>query len=113
MLNIPTPFPAFPHELADDIGLSPVGARLAIYWQFPSGTLPVTVVREDEQSFEEKVHNDKFTQLIKESMKDSQGMPVGIEVIGTPFKDEKVLAVMKILEDKFSFYENHPYPKYE
>jgi hypothetical protein len=44
ILNIPVQFPAFPHELADDLGLAPIGARLANYWGFPSGTIPAYCV---------------------------------------------------------------------
>ena len=112
LLNIPVSFPAFLSTHAKEIGVAPAGARLAIYWQFPSGTIPVTVVKEDEQSFDEKVHNDGMTKMIKESAAGSAGMPVGIEIIGTPFKDEKVLAIMKILEEKFRFTERYPCPKY-
>ena len=36
-------------------------------------------------------------------MKDSKGLPVGVQVFTLPFEDEKALAVMKILEDVYKF----------
>jgi len=45
-------------------------------------------------------------------MKNSIGLPIGLQVVSAPWKDEKVLAVMKIIEDLTKFTQNHPYPKY-
>ena len=109
---MPTQFPAFLSTDAQKIGMSPIAARLAIYWQFPSGTLPVAIVKEDEQKFEEKLFNDIFTKEINDTMKGSEGMPMGLEIIGKPFNDEKVLAIMKILEEKFKFKESVEFPTY-
>lgn len=113
ILNIPVQFPAFPHDLADLLGLAPIGARLANYWLFPSGTIPATCVREDEQIYDDKVFNDLLTTKVKECMVDSKGLPMGLEIIGKPYHDEQILAVMKQLEGKFQFKKNYPSPKYE
>ena len=97
---IPTfPIPAFKSSLADDIGLVPAGTRLPIYWNYCSGTVPITRVAEDEQFFKEKLHNDLITKACNESMKDSEGLPVSIEVCGLPYTDEKILAIMKIIQE--------------
>ncbi len=61
------------------------------------GSVPVTVTREDEEIYESR-HNDLMTTKLKESAKGSAGLPVGIQVIGLPFEDEKVLGLMKVLE---------------
>ena len=113
MIVLPAPFPAFQAALAKDVGLAPIGARLAIYWQFPSGTIPVTLVKEDEEIFEEKAFNDGITEKCREAMIGSTGLPVGVEIITTPFKDEKAMAIMKILEEQIKFTNKHPYPKYD
>ena len=112
ILNIPVQFPAFPHELVDIIGTAPIATRLAIYWQFPAGIIPAAVVEQDEQNFNEKVFNDILTSKLRESMKDSQGLPMGLEIIGKPYQDEQVLAIMKILENCFEFRKIHPYPEF-
>lgn len=75
--------------------------------------MPVTLVREDEQTFDEKANNDVITAAINRSMNDSVGLPVGIEIITTPFQDEKALAILKILEEQIKFSEKHPYPSYD
>jgi Asp-tRNA(Asn)/Glu-tRNA(Gln) amidotransferase A subunit family amidase len=38
-----------------------------------------------------------MTIKLKETAKGSAGLPVGIQVIGLPFEDEKVLGFMKML----------------
>jgi Asp-tRNA(Asn)/Glu-tRNA(Gln) amidotransferase A subunit family amidase len=48
---------------------------------------------------------------LNETGKGSAGMPVGIQVIGLPFEDEKVLGFMKSLEKEVKFYEKFPLPK--
>lgn len=70
------PLPAFPCKLADDIGLLPCSARLAIYWQFCAGVLPITCVKEDEQIYEERFHNDFFTGVSEQVLRGAQGLPV-------------------------------------
>jgi hypothetical protein len=112
ILVMPTQFPAFLEETAHKMGVAPVAARLSIYWQYPSGTLPVAVVREDEQKYEEKLYNDILTRDTRRNMEEAAGLPMGLEVIGRPFHDEQVLAIMKILEEKFRFKELNEYPKY-
>jgi Asp-tRNA(Asn)/Glu-tRNA(Gln) amidotransferase A subunit family amidase len=37
-------------------------------------------------------------------------LPVGIQIVGLPFEDEKVLGLMKTLEKEIKFYERHPLP---
>ena len=36
-------------------------------------------------------------------MKGSEGMPINVQVIGYSFEDEKVLGLMKVLEDKIGY----------
>lgn len=74
------------------------------------GSMPVTLCREDEEVYE-SVHNDEMTQKLKETAKGSAGLPVGIQIIGLPFEDEKVLGFMKNLENEVKFYKKHPLPK--
>ena len=67
------------------------------YLNFPAGVVPVTRVRDNEQYFESEV-GDKFDLIMEETMKDSKGLPVGIQVVGLPWKDELVLKTMELLE---------------
>jgi Asp-tRNA(Asn)/Glu-tRNA(Gln) amidotransferase A subunit family amidase len=47
---------------------------------------------------------------MKESMKDSAGLPVGIEICSLPFKEELILKIMKVIEKGARFHEKYPYP---
>ena len=52
----------------------------------PSGAMPITVVKEDEQHYE-SAHNDGLTQALKRTAEGSAGLPVGIQVVGMPFEE--------------------------
>jgi Asp-tRNA(Asn)/Glu-tRNA(Gln) amidotransferase A subunit family amidase len=77
-----------------------------------AGTVPITVVEEGEEFFQEPYYNDVVTKAYRTSMKTAKGMPIGIQVICAPWKDEQALAVMKVIEDLTKFSEKHPLPKY-
>lgn len=67
---------------------------------FPSGVLPVcTVSREDDQNLESYQANDYISGLIKNGAKSSAGLPVGVQIVGLPFREEVCLRVMKDLEN--------------
>ena len=44
-----------------------------------------------------------MTKALKKCASSSAGMPVGIQVIGMPFEEEKILSLMKSIEGGFSF----------
>jgi fatty acid amide hydrolase len=48
-------------------------------------SLPITVVREDEQYYESR-WRDEFTKAVQESAVNSRGLPVGVQVVGFPFE---------------------------
>ena len=58
--------------------------------------MPVTVVKEDEQKYVSRF-NDAFTLAAKRFAEGSKGLPVGVQVIGLPYQEEKVLGVMSYL----------------
>ena len=74
----------------------------------PAGIVPVTTVRRDEEVYEDSI-NDGWSKKLKETVKGSEGLPICIQVVGFNYEDEKVLAVMKVLEDRLKFY---PKPKF-
>jgi len=63
---------------------------------------PVTFVKEDETFYDvEKLptcERDRTAKLLSTHMKDTQGLPVGVQVWGKPFDDELVLRLCKELE---------------
>ncbi|CAI2363623.1 unnamed protein product [Moneuplotes crassus] len=110
-LIVPTyPIPAFKRDNFEMIKLMPGGYRLSCFWGFPSGFVPITTVREDEQEYIDANHNDSISNACAESMKDSKGMPMGVEVICMPYKEEQVLRIMELLQKDSKFHVKNPYP---
>jgi fatty acid amide hydrolase len=64
----------------------------------PAGVCTVTKIREDEQVYESR-HDDYITNKLKEVMKDSKGLPMGIQVVARAFQDEVVLKIMEDIEE--------------
>ena len=67
---------------------------------FATGFVPTTTVREDEQDFDDGF-NDFYTGVMKNTCANSAGLPVGVQVVAHCWEDEKALAVMQSLEEKF------------
>lgn len=63
-----------------------------------SGALPITRVQNDEQSYESKF-DFEFEECIRATMKDSAGLPVGVQVVAGPWREESILEVMKVIDD--------------
>jgi Asp-tRNA(Asn)/Glu-tRNA(Gln) amidotransferase A subunit family amidase len=68
---------------------------------FPAGVVPVSNVLESETHYESD--SWVFSSHIRRQMKGAEGMPTGVQVAGLPNQDEKVLAVMKLIEEHASF----------
>ena len=106
--------PSFGIE-APNHGASTQGDLLAAYvfiWNvlgMSAATTPVTVVKQDEQHYE-SVWNDDITKVVQKSVVDSLGLPVGVQIVGLPFDEEKILGLAKRIERNYKFYQNHPLP---
>jgi fatty acid amide hydrolase len=86
-----------PHGAAKNF--APAGALSMLFnlLQFPAGVVPITTVRPDE-AFRHPARQRLHRQAAEVAI-GSTGLPVGVQVIGTPWHDEQVLAVMQWLED--------------
>lgn len=73
---------------------------------YPAGSMPVTTVQPDEQHFED-FHHDIIYRTCNESMKESAGLPVGIQVVSYPGQEEEILHLMQQLEPKINFRQKH------
>jgi hypothetical protein len=77
-LVLPTfPHCAFRHGEALDMGLMGDYIWLWNVLEWPSGSITVTSVNEDEQSFKDH-HDDGWTRFIDQSSKNSFGMPISV-----------------------------------
>ena len=56
----------------------------------PAGIIPITKVLEEETNPEDYAdrYNDVITKKMRNSIKDSQGMPIGVQVSTLKWKDE-------------------------
>jgi Asp-tRNA(Asn)/Glu-tRNA(Gln) amidotransferase A subunit family amidase len=89
-------FPAFKLDTSADCDLI---CSYLYQWNllnFPAGAMPVTRVRSDEQVYEPSC-SDLFTKCVQDSMKGSEGLPIGIQVVGLPWKEELVVKTMKTI----------------
>ena len=59
---------------------------MASLLNLPAGVVPITKVEEGEEWFYDS-YQDKFTRAFVNTMKESKGLPVGVQVIGLQWKD--------------------------
>ena len=69
---------------------------------YPSGIMPITNVKADEQTFTDK-YSDSWTKLIQSNCADSEGLPVCIQVTSYAFEDEKCLGIMAAIENQIGY----------
>jgi len=44
-----------------------------------------------------------LTSLLRQSATGSAGLPVGVQIVALPFEEEKILAVMRSVEEQINF----------
>lgn len=87
---------AFQHERSQNSFLACAYTYVWNSLDMVAGAMPVTVVKEDEQEYVSRF-NDAFTLETKKITEGSKGLPVGVQVIGLPYQEEKVLGIMSFL----------------
>jgi len=96
-------FSAMKHGYSKFLALGWCYTYMGNMCDFPSGAIPVTTVRKDEQYVDlDQWGNDDIARRLRENAEDSEGLPVGVQVCGLAMHDEKVLAAMKIVDDVVS-----------
>jgi len=106
------PIPAVRHGMSAQIAcISYMLIGPMLLW--PTGVLPVTTVREDEQHYYDKDaqnqlpkdQRDHIARLTANEMKGSAGLPINISVLTPAYKDETCLRVTKEVERVVDFKE--------
>jgi fatty acid amide hydrolase len=98
--------PALPHGMSKDF---PIAGSPSMFWnavQFPAGVVPVTRVREDEAV--RPGARGRWETHAENVDRASVGLPVGVQVVARPWKDEEVLAAMMAIEREVSPDAGHP-----
>lgn len=90
--------PALRHGTAARLILAAAPCLLANLLDLPAGAVPVTTVRPDEETGRPP-SRDPVLQAAAATDRGSRGLPIGVQVIATPTRDEAtVLRVMRLIE---------------
>lgn len=89
--------PAVKHGHTGEIIMSAMYTMFFNLVDFPSGNVPATFVKETEQWYPES-YEDKMTDVCKSSMRNSVGLPIGVQIAAPHNRDELVLNLMKQIE---------------
>jgi fatty acid amide hydrolase len=89
--------PALPHGASRDFTLAGSASMTFNLTQMPAGVVPVTTVRDDETHRERPA--DRMEKRAAAVDSGSSGLPVGVQVVAAPWREDQVLAVMMLLED--------------
>jgi fatty acid amide hydrolase len=67
-------------------------------FNLPAGTVPVTTVKPSEQYYRDDANPDSITSTAIKDSASTAGLPVGVQVVGLPWREERCLGAMKIVE---------------
>ena len=97
--------PAIPNETFAKLSFT---ASVCMMWNlldFPAGQVPITTVFPSDKIAPDHYSSGAMQDSIKRhyNPKDAAGLPVGVQVVGLPYEEEKVLRVMSLLEKLVPF----------
>jgi Asp-tRNA(Asn)/Glu-tRNA(Gln) amidotransferase A subunit family amidase len=76
-------------------------------FDMPAGVITVTKVQKEEEIVAGK-REDIVSEAFKFQCEGSAGMPVAIQVMGMSYEDEKILGIMKQVDNIWNFREKVP-----
>ncbi len=94
------PLPALRHGAAGDLAVAGSYCMLFNLLGMPAGTVSITRVRPDEQN-SERAGRAPSDQRAREAEADSAGLPMSVQIAAPWWKEHRVLAVMRALEEAF------------
>jgi fatty acid amide hydrolase len=99
--------PAIPHNFAKDLTPSLSYTMIWNIFDFPAGIAPMTTVTKEDLANQPKreVHGDMLDKCADRVDQNSEGLPVGCQVVTLPWQDELALRVMRELEEAVPFEE--------
>lgn len=90
--------PALQHEASHDFTLA---GSSSMFWNlvnFPAGVVPVTTVRSDETATRATPPRGRLEKRAASVDDGSAGLPIGVQVVARPFREDHVLAAMAAIE---------------
>eukprot|EP00471_Norrisiella_sphaerica_P008421 CAMPEP_0184499456 /NCGR_PEP_ID=MMETSP0113_2-20130426/41556_1 /TAXON_ID=91329 /ORGANISM="Norrisiella sphaerica, Strain BC52" /LENGTH=531 /DNA_ID=CAMNT_0026887371 /DNA_START=6 /DNA_END=1601 /DNA_ORIENTATION=+ len=88
--------PAVPHGMSSKLAQSYSYNFIWNAVHFPAGVVPTTLVKSDEEDYEGR--KDSITAAAQVAAIGSSGLPMGVQVVALPWRDELCLKAMKAVE---------------
>lgn len=102
-----TATPAPPHGSTADFTAAAVFTTRYNLLNLPAGVVPVTRARAEE--LERSVRVDRLDEKAAMIEAESMGLPVGVQLVGRPFREDMVLRLMMAVEDAARRGEDFPH----
>ncbi len=99
--------PALPHGASADLVTAGAYATLYNVLGYPTGVVPVTRVRADEEQ-PRKNALDVMVRAARRTEIGSAGLPVGVQVVARPWREHVALAAMRAIEADASARSDYP-----
>jgi len=103
----PHALPALRHTSAIDLNPAASYCFLANLLGMPAGVVPATRVRADEES-DRPASRDLTDRTARKVELGSAGLPIGVQVLARHWREDMVLAVMRVLERHFRGQDDLP-----
>jgi fatty acid amide hydrolase len=103
----PHALPALRHGTSGDLSMTASYCFFVNVLGLPAGIVPATRVRSGEES-DRQVGRDLVDRAAQAVELGSVGLPVGVQVVAPPWREETVLAVMSALETHFRGQSDFP-----
>lgn len=103
----PHVLPALPLGSSGDLTLTLSYMFRYVMLNFPAGIVPVTRVRPDEESWPAPPRGMLEKRFVK-VMAGSRGLPLGVQVVARPFREDVALSVMAAVEAEASRSADYP-----
>ena len=98
VLMPPHVLPAMPLQTSGDLTLTLTYMFRYVMLNFPAGVVPVTRVRPEETHWEGPRPLDRLSRRCAEVVRGAVGLPVGVQVVARPYREDVALAVMAAIE---------------
>jgi len=109
ILHPSLPLPALYCGTSKDLTAAFSYTMLANLLLWPEGCVPVSTVRNDEQTYPASDipanQRDAFAENAAKTMEDSAGLPISVSVLCPPYRDEECLQIMQEIEELVNFKE--------